>query len=110
MERFSNPLTVWLIGLFLCAQLFSLTGAMNFMDLQYVDDLDLEEIVTVDPFVSSNLRSVDIVPPFQFVALVFSAIFCVLASDKVESGFPPSKALFSFELTRLWLVHRHLLL
>lgn len=110
MKSRSTALTLWLIALFVCAQLFSLAGAMDSFVSESMDDIDPEEIVTVDPFVGSNLKTIDVIPAFHFVVVVISSLLQARPTDDSARWIAASADGETCKVNKLWLVHRSLLL
>lgn len=109
MPKPPHVLSFFLIALFLCAQLCSFSGA--FETDSSLDDLDPEEIVSVDPFVSSNLRLATALPlPGPFVAYVLIGMYLLdnksvdLRFAKLDNSDEPVCS------NKLWLLHRTLLI
>ena len=110
MQHSSRTLISWIVGLFICAQVFSLAGAMDSFARVCVDDTDPEEIVTVDPFVTSNLKTVDVAPLLQLVAVLTNALWQLQDKTEQQCLFAVTCDYYPAVPCHLWLVHRSLLL
>ena len=110
MKHSSRTLISWIVGLFICAQVFSLAGAMDSFARVCIDDTDPEEIVTVDPFVTSNLKTVDVAPIVQFVAVLATALWQLQERPQQKCIVAVTCDFYPAVQCQLWLMHRSLLL
>jgi hypothetical protein len=75
-----------------------------------VDDTDPEEIVTVDPFVTSNLKTVEVTPILQFVAVLANALWQLHNETQQKCLVAVTCDTYPAVQCHLWLMHRSLLL
>lgn len=62
MNRRPTTFSFWLLALFFCAQLFSIQAVVASFDPAILDFIDPEEVITLEPFVRSNVKTVDVAP------------------------------------------------
>lgn len=101
-----------LLALFMWSQIFSLCGAFETFSSLSLDDIDPEDVVTMDPFLASN--SIRINRELEALhCVVAGGIASLFAFWKIERSFDLSVAMLpdsNFGDNRLWLRRCRLLI
>ena len=105
------------MGLFMWAQLFSLCGAIESFSCLSLDDIDPEDIVTMDPFLCTTqvrleLSEQSLIGPALAATLCCLLLFVAKFSIDISANIRlcRSNLLFAFESNKIWLRHRRLLI
>lgn len=105
------------LGLFVWAQLLSLCGAIESFNCASLDDIDPEDIVTMDPFLCPSQLRADLDEAGAVEQTIAAGICCFvffltrfLQQPKLDPAFCNWKAPPVLQTNRIWLRQRHLLL
>ena len=101
-----------LLALFMWSQIFSLCGAFETFSSISLDDIDPEDVVTMDPFLVSNSirisQELDVLQ--HVVAAGFATLFAFWRVDRYFELTVPVLPDSNFGDNRLWLRHCRLLI
>lgn len=109
----SNIISV-LLALFMWSQILSLCGALDSLNATCLDDIEPEEIVTLDPFLASTQprEDSDVEALHQPIdsAAGCGATFLAQSKNELVSAEPQLMRSQLFGSDRLWLLQRRLLI
>jgi hypothetical protein len=117
MKRRPTTFSFWLLALFFCAQLFSIEAVVASFDPAMLDLIDPEEVVTLEPFVRSNVKTMEVAPATARTAAP-SAVVGLLAQLAFFWRSPQTEDALKYRQNiaavpaqeRLWLLNRRLLI
>lgn len=105
------------LGLFVWAQLLSLCGAIESFNCASLDDIDPEDIVTMDPFLCPTQLRADLDELGLLGQTIATGICCFvffltsfLDQQKLDPAFCNWKVPHALKTNRIWLTQRRLLL